>query len=251
MEYQIFCNEESVDAYRRYERFLSQFDHDIPREKLYSNPRVLLEEIEYLENENLGLIARCEELTGKRDRNVQTLSVGISEAEREQERVESETSSLATVSLIDPRTRQIERATETVDRDLDALSTAIEAHFIKCFKKSADITALMMLERIEVGLEKMYATAARFSPQFVAERQQAIDHARRDDQRRRKQEAQEAEAQKKMKAALDRAKQPIRRVEGRPLYPKMLPATPVRKDTDTGLQEDEIREMLLYAPFEG
>jgi hypothetical protein len=104
----------------------------------------------------------------------------------------------------------------------------------------------MMLERLENELERMYAATVRLSPQYLAEKQMAIDRARREEQRRQKQKTQELEQQRKMKAALERSTQPIHQRVGRPINPRMLPMSLAHHDVDMRQQDEQIQEELLF-----
>jgi hypothetical protein len=246
MEYQSGCDEEAVETYRRYDRFLRRFDDKMSRDELYRRPDLLRDEIESLETENLRLIERCDELSSERDRNVLCLNGEIASADAERDVIVEQTDSLPTVELVDARTQCIAHETDVVDQDLNGLTGLIERYYRECFKKSADITALMMLDRLEIELEKMYAITAKLSQQYLAEKQLAIDRSRREELRRKKQEAQEIEQQRKMKAALERSVLPIHQRTGRPVNARMLPGSSAHHNVDLKQQDEQIQEQLLF-----
>jgi hypothetical protein len=250
MQYELFNMEENMEALRRFDQFLCRFDVSMNRADLYQNPSLLLDEISLLENENLRLIERCDALADERENSVHRLERQIQAAEDESEKIREKGLSLPNVGLIDMRTHYVTRDTETADRMLGGLTHMVEKYFRNCFKKSADITALMMLERMENELEVMYATAARLSQAYLAEKQASIDKARREEQRRQKQEAQELEQQRKMKAALERSVQPIHQRVGRPLVARMWPESSTKKNLSKKEEEDEAQEQLLYGELE-
>jgi hypothetical protein len=202
--------------------------------------------MESLERENLRLIERCDELVTERVRAVCLLEAKISDADKERHKVEEQAEGLEMVHPIDVRTQAITRDTEAVDRELHALTQMVEKYYGECFRKSADLSAMMMLERLEIELEKMYAITAKMSQQWLAEKQMAIERGRREELRRKKQEAQALEAQRKMKAALERATQPIHQRVTRPLNLRMLPTSYVHHDVDLRLQDEQIQEELLF-----
>jgi hypothetical protein len=250
MEYNLFSNEESIESYRRYDIFVQKFTEGRDRAEVFSDPEVLLEEIEALEVENLCLIEICSDLTNERDRDVANINVSIGITDGDRAAVETQTESLEHVELIDLRTQIIAKETETVDRELTRLTRLIESYYLECFKKSSDINALTMLERMELELERMYAYAAKLSPQYLAEKQKSIEKLRREEQRRKKQEALAKEQQRKMKAALERSVQPIHRQEGRPLHRRMLPSAETKQDVGMNEQTEQLQEILLFGPLE-
>jgi hypothetical protein len=154
---------------------------------------VLLEEIECLEIKNLQLIERCDEINHEIDGMVMRLGGEVTKTDREREQIMTQTATMPVVELVNPRTNQITKETEAIDCDVTTLSKMIELHYRECFKKSVDITALTMLKRLEIEIEKIYAVTLKISQQFLAEKQSRINKARREEQRRKKQETQELE----------------------------------------------------------
>lgn len=250
MERDLNTNEEVVEQYRRYEAFLKKFDADIPRKRLYSHPQVLLQEMEALENENLFLIQKCSELSNNRDRGVSLIEEELTKALRETDSVMAQQSRLKNVALMDTRTEQIARDSDTVDSELARLTKLIRSSYIECFNKKADITALMMLERLENEMEQMYHIAETIPQQLVMEKQSVIDKARREEKRRQKQEAQEREAHKKMMAALDRSRKPVNKRAGRPLMTRLVPIAAGRHNRDIKKHDDELHEKFLFGEIE-
>jgi hypothetical protein len=189
LESDIFTMEERVESLRKFDQFLCRFDESMTRSELYQNPSLLLDEIALLETEKLRLFERCDELGSEQERTLQTLNRGIAEAEQESAEIQTREQRLPTVEVIDTRALPVARDTENADRVLTMLTRLVDTYFHNCFKKSADIGALMMLERMEVELEQMYVTVSKLSPQYLMEKQTEIDRSRREEQRRQKQEA--------------------------------------------------------------
>jgi hypothetical protein len=246
LESDVFTMEERVESLRKFDQFLCRFDDSMTRTMLYQNPSLLLDEIALLETENLRLFERCDELGSERERTMQTLNRGIAEAEQESAEIHTRGQRLPAVELIDMRALQVARDTENADRVLAMLTRLVDTYFHNCFKKSADIGALMMLERMEVELETMYTTVAKLSPQYLMEKQTAIDRSRREEQRRQKQAAHALEQQRKMKASLERSVMPIHMRVGRPLMPRMWPENTTKKDTSRKEQDGQIQDQLLF-----
>jgi flagellar biosynthesis GTPase FlhF len=199
-----------------------------------------------LEGENLRLIERCAELAGERDRSVAQLGAEIAAAERECAGLAQQTGGLAAVPLVDTRAQAIARDTDAVERDLGELTRVVERFYRGCFKKSADVTAVMMLTQMEMELERMYAVTAKLPQQYISEKQTAIDRLKREESRRKKQEAQELEQQRKIKAAFERSVQPIHQRMERPLNPRILPTSMARHSVDQRDQDEEIQDQMLF-----
>jgi hypothetical protein len=250
MKYQIDVNEEMAEACHRFDRFLSQYDELIPRKKLYENPKYIIDEIIRKENENLLLIEWCSELTNEKDRNVQEFSAQVKHTDEATGKLKDQIDSLKVADLIDPRTGQVTRETEIADRELDRLMRIVSRYYANCFKKSADITALMMLERIEIALEDLYKIADRLDPQYLVEKQMLRDRSRREDQRRVKQELMAKEAQRKIKAALERSQKPVKRRLGRPLVGRSQLCGFEKHADGNDSKGDEAEEALLFGAME-
>jgi hypothetical protein len=250
MEYDLFCNEEHVESCRRYDRFLQKFDGKYDRAEILNDRNLILGELEYLENDNLTLITRCIEMSGKLDRSATRLSTDLAAAERRCEEIRKDEEALEAVRPLDTRRTHIARDTDVLDRELWQMSKLVEKYFTECFKKDAGISALEMLTKLETELERMYQCTENLSPQFLAEKRLAIEKARRETQRRKKQEQWAIDQQKKMKAAIDRSKQPIHKRTGRPLNARVLPSTMNHKDVNMKQYEDELQEYMLYGPLD-
>jgi hypothetical protein len=193
---------------------------------------------------------KCGDLIHKRDRNVRQIQDQIDETSGEEADVVRQADMIPSVREMDTRAQIVARETDVVDLELSRLFRIIQKHYLECFKKSSDISALNMLERMELDLEKMYSQASKLNPQYLTEKQNAIAKTRREKQRREKQEAQEKEQQRKMRAALERSVQPIKKRQGRPLLMRMLPTTGPRHGEDNREQDEQLQEALLFGPLE-
>jgi hypothetical protein len=249
MEYDISMDEESIESFRRFGQFMKKFETKVPPDRLYSDTSIILDEIDALENENLALMEKCGDMISETHRNVERIQGRIDETTNERMDMIQQTEMIPSVPLMDTRAQIIARETEVIDAEISRLFRIVQGYYLECFKKSADIGALTMLEKMENELEKMYSHASKLSPQYLAEKQNAIAKSRREKQRREKQEAQEREQQRKMKAALERSTKPVKKRQGRPVLERMVPIKVSRHGVDRREQEEQITEALLFGPI--
>ena len=125
---------------------------------------------------------------------------------------------------------------------------------MKCFKIESYSSSISQLEKIENELENLYRQIKKIDPKFVHEKQSIRDKERREKLKRDRQEKEAQEQRMKKEQAIERAKKPIKKKTGRPLYPRTK-LMKVRKEDDdrTWLlrQEQERVEKLLYGPLHG
>jgi hypothetical protein len=248
--YQIDLNEELTESFLKFDKFLSQYDEVIPREQLYQNPKFIVDEIIHKENQNRLLIEWFTELSGEKDRNIRDISEKVEHTTIETSKLNEIIDSLKVDDLIDMRTGPVSRDTEIADRELERLSQIVSKYYSNCFRKSADISAIMMLERLENELESLYKIADRLNPQYLAEKQTLRDRSRREDQRRAKQEFVAKEAQRKIKAALERSQRPVKKHYGRPVIARSR-FCGFEKEASGGVAKgDEVQEAMLFGSIE-
>jgi hypothetical protein len=209
-----------------------------------------LDEIAGLEADNLRLIQLCDEIGSEKERNVMKLKEDIGEAEHQSVKLRGQTNRLRSLTLLDTRAQQIAKDTDNADDILNGLTVLVQKYYRSCFSQTAEINALMMLERLELELEAMYTISASLSPQYLIEKQAAIEKLRREEQRRQKQEAQELEQQRKKKAALERSVQPVHMKVGRPVVPRMWPESGGKRDMQKGQHDEQIQEQMLFGAIE-
>jgi hypothetical protein len=108
------------------------------------------------------------------------------------------------------------RPPAVLDEEVARLSRIVNSCYMECVKKPGELTALMMLEQLELGMYSMSQSMIKIPPKFVAEKQAAMERARREENRAEKLKQQLLEQQNKAILALKRASKPAKRRIGRP-----------------------------------
>ena len=230
---EITRNEILLEEYRPYLEFLQTM---LPMGKtieyFLESRQLLIEELHNLENENLFLVQSCQHLEELLERaadlNDSEIAV-ILENERE----------------VIERIRQIEFPPERnwelppeqkkhvfASEEFRELTALVKKAYVGCFGHDADLDPISLLERLELQLERMYKLSTYVVPEFFEEKQFLKDRERREKTRKQRQEMAEREQRKKIEHAIERAKKPIPKKTGRPLYGRCLPVTVVRRDDE-------------------
>lgn len=250
LESEISRNEETLYSYRNYAEFMKKLT---PSDKkmldYFSQPKVLLDELEKVENENLFLIRHCQELTDEQESGLRTVQSEIDKTDAESNEVIDAMNKLQHVDAVQlTGAGALSKECDTLDAQRRRLSNLVTRTYKHCFGEAADVNTLARLERIENELEKMYHQSAAIDPAFMAAKQSEKDKARRDIQRKEKVERQEKEQKRKLEQALARAQMPIKRRTGRPMVERTLPLKLNRNPVDEKKkqQEEEQQDVFLY-----
>ena len=134
-------------------------------------------------------------------------------------------------------------------QEIRNLALIIEKIYINCFGATADVTPVVMLQRISNKLDDFYQKMDLIDPEYAQNKQAIKDKQRREQQRKEKQEKQEAETKIKMEQALARANKPIKKKTGRPIYGRgVLRKKETKEDLKLlkELKEKKETEKLLY-----
>ncbi|OHT07752.1 hypothetical protein TRFO_23938 [Tritrichomonas foetus] len=251
IENEIAVNEETARAYRNYHSFLKAVELDYDRETLFKNPKLILDELEKLENDNLFLFEKCAKLKYDQERISSKINAEIEKVVDEQNSIygsSSRISNMFNTEIIEnsslPRTPEI----IALDDELARLTIIINDAYAECFGKCADISPLIMLEKIENELEAMFKESKSIPEKEILEKQNAKEKERREKQRIEKQMAQILEQQAKNDAAIQRSKMPIKKRTGRPLVERCIPIK-VCRHVNTRNLDEEYQERLLYGPI--
>ena len=221
IESEITKNEYMLESYRNYADFLKKLapPNTEPMD-VFKDPKQVLDELEKVEMDNLFLIQHCAELTEERENGLTHLNAEIDKTVAEKSSIEESMSKMKQVEeFTGPETIK----STSLDTTLANLTRSVRKAYMECFKVNADISPLAMLERIEIGLEKMYTQSTTIDPKFLTERQSLRDKKRREEQRLAANKKKLEDQKKKAEAALARAKKPIKRRTGRPLNERVLP----------------------------
>lgn len=253
LESEISRNEETLYSYRTYSDFMKKLTP--PDRKMldyFNEPEVLLEELEKVEDENLFLIRHCQELTYAQDAGLKAVQGEIDQTEAESTDVQEAMSKLKQVDEITlGNTGAVARECDDLDAQRRRLANMVTKTYKHCFGESADVNTLTRLERLENELEKMYRQSATIDPAFIAAKQAEKDKVRRDIQRKEKAEQHEREQKRRLDQVIARARMPIKRRTGRPLFERKLPIKVARNQVDRKkkLEEELILEQFLYGPI--
>lgn len=248
VETEIAAHEEDVVRYRAYRDFLMKITANVDREKLQGNPQIILNELEYLENENLFLFEKCSELSNDKDSLFSSVNSEITRAIAESEKMSNTTEVLSkqTIPLVDPQPKLLNSPeVAEIDSELQKLTVYVRNAYADCFGKSTDISPLMMLHRLETELEALYKQSLQLPEKEIIEKQNAKEKERREKQRIEKQMQQILEQQAKNDAAIARSKMPVKKRTGRPLVERKVPVKVTRHVNKKNLDE-EYQEKLLY-----
>ena len=234
---EISKNEEMLESYRNYANFLKKLSPPNKNpEDVFKEPKQVLDELEKVELDNLFLIQHCQELTEAAETGLTQLNTELQSTLQEKEAIQKSMNAMKQVEEF--KGPDVIKSV-SLDQNLAALSKSVRKAYIECFKVNADISPVSMLERIEIGLEKMYNMSQNIDPHFLAERQSLREKKRREEQRQASNKKKLEDQKKKAEAALARAKKPIKRRTGRPLNERVLPVKMHHSVDEKAKQEEE------------
>jgi hypothetical protein len=249
LESEISRNEETLDSYRTYSTFLHRLTpSEADMSGFFTEPTVLLDELENVENENLFLIGYCQEMRDSQDNSVRRMDGSISAMDAETVEIED---AMERLNQIDDLTQLLSLShpeNDELDNSLNLVSQLVRKTYKQCFGDPGDINTLSRLERIENELERLYRQSSNIDASFMNSKQTEKEKARRDIQRREKAEQHERDQKRKLEQALLRAQMPIKRRTGRPVVFRTLPilgATNAAVDQKKQ-EEEQQQDELLY-----
>jgi hypothetical protein len=249
---EITTNEDLLDDYRVYRRFLAGLtpdDHNT--HEFFNEPSKLTDILNFLERGNLILIQACHFYGEKVDDADRHFDAEFERCDELRAIVEEHHRKLALVqALPDAPNDATLTAGARWDLEYERLGEKIERTHRNCFNMRSDMAPLRMLEKIETRFEEFYAKLDQIKPEFIAMKQAQRDKLRREKQRTDKQIAQEAEQKIKIEQAMYRATRPIQKRTGRPLIPRTMPMThhPTEdKAAIAAMREQQRIEALLYS----
>jgi hypothetical protein len=247
MEHELFVNEEALDLYEQLDKLLGSFTGQYSREEIYLQPDLLLDEMQFLEEDDLNLIARCAEISELRDNMKNMIELQIELIDEESKNLIRNGKAVPLISYA-PVSKQPK--TQALETDMNQLLAVIRNYYFQCLQKEADVTALMMLEQLELELSAAYRAISTLPPKFVQEKQFMMEKARREERRAMKLAQKQLEQQAKAKAALERSITPAKRRIGRRLMQRGMLIADQQKAVVTTNQNEQITEELLFGPLE-
>lgn len=246
-------NLETRTAYQNYFKFLSNLTPpDTKMFDFFTNPQVLLDEIEKVENENLFLIQHCHELQYEQETVTSAVKSDIRQTTAESDDLLNAIGKLNKVEQLIFTGEKNTPENESMEKEINKLAKIVTQTYEECFNETADVNTLTRLERIENELEQMYRQLMSIDPEFIKAKQTEKDKKRREEQRKAKAEEQQKEQARKHKQALLRAQMPIKRKTGRPVHERLLPIKLNRNQIDEKqkLIEEQAQDVFLYGDIE-
>jgi chromosome segregation ATPase len=252
---QITKNQATVDDYHRYCEFLQRMTPDGRTPDCLRHPADLVREIDRLESGTLFLLRQCESLGIKVEESIAKVSGRLSRVNADLAEMAGKLAAVPTVAdFAETMTAADVKRAEEIDAELARLRAMIARVHECCLGATGKtIPALLMVERIETGLEDLYARFTRVSPAFADAKQKKKDAERLEQHKLDVAERKVAEQKLKIDAAIERAQMPIFRRTGRPLMRRMLPITVAQNDPERSRAERRERERierLLYGADE-
>jgi hypothetical protein len=239
--------QEQLDRYREYHDFILKLTPDgHTMEEFYSDPLLLAVELDRLHEATLFLINQVTRFAAIRDQNIERITDGLNEAEQE----------LATI----PEVQEIEecaavlsdgnlRASDYADQELRRMTALVARAHRGCFGGMANLSAFVMIEQIETGLEQLHNRVLCLRRSYVQAKQKKKDEERLERQKKETAEKKAADFKLKSDQALERAQKPIKKRTGRPPIKRVLPIRVKQKDPEVFMAEQTERERverLLY-----
>lgn len=249
MRSEILKNLENMEFLAMCQKFLLQVTP--PGEdpaQYYREPKTLLTKIEEMEGENFSIIQHMDEIEQLIERGVTDVSGELEKVAALIEKAQMDLDRMAEVEEMEFPSP----SSEAQDAEIAMIEGLVKNTFVKCFKKESDLSPISQLEKLENELENLYRQIKKIDPHFVHEKQSLRDKERREKQKRDRQEKEAEEQRLKKEQAIERARKPIKRKTGRPLYPRSTLERIQKQDDDRMFlirQEQERVDRLLYGPL--
>jgi hypothetical protein len=247
----ILRNRDLMEDYQGYQAFLRSVTPDgYEPLKFFVEPGDLIEEIEGLQEANRFLVSQCEAVELALEKATDPIVTEMKEADETIRSVSAKMSRSGQRTVVEEGLTEGDmKMAERLDGELGRLSKLIGRVHVSCFGSGGSLPPLLMLERIESGLDDLLNRFERVHPQFAASKQRKKDEERLEKYKLMVAEKKSAEQKLKFEAALERAQMPIKKRSGRPPIKRMLPIGLNRKDPEqwrADQMERERIERLLY-----
>jgi hypothetical protein len=234
--------QDQLDRYREYRDFILRLTPDgHTMEEFYSDPLLLVAELDRLHEATLFLMNQVKRFAAIRDENIKRTADAIDATEQELaaipevEEVEECTEVLSDGNL---------RASDHADQELRRITALVARAHRGCFRGTSNLSAFAMLDQIETGLEQLHNRIRCIKWAFVQAKQRRKDEERLERQKKETTERKAADVKLKSDQALERAQMPIKRRTGKPTIRRMLPIKINRQDPDVFMAEQMERERL-------
>ncbi|PAA74500.1 hypothetical protein BOX15_Mlig025904g2, partial [Macrostomum lignano] len=242
------------------ERFLAEVESDDEEdlELYFSKPQELLQIFTELEESNLNLIQNCQEseetleelrqsnqiLSRRMDRETKTLNEQIDKLNKSIEREESKARELEIKCKLFSFGKL---DAEEQEEMLQSLNGKVEEVYRACFgDNEASISTLQMLTDIENRIEYLFQTLELLPPELVEAAQKSKDKERRLKAREDKKEQERLRQEERVRRALERAKEPPKKYEGRRVMARSNPPAVRKKDDGENERLNREEEEMQY-----
>ena len=101
--------------------------------------------------------------------------------------------------------------------------------------------SILMLTKLEGKLEELLAKMSRLPPEYVKEKEKALEDERRTSMRDEKLAAEASEMQRRLENSIRRSQEPAKKRSGKPLMTRSKPAR--KKKQEDLIDADKLREL--------
>jgi hypothetical protein len=246
---------QKLDTYRSYQQFLQRMTPaGETKESFFNSAEVLIGEMDHLEQRNLFLIQNYETLSVQNEGPITRTSMALGLTEEELRIIEAKRKGVPVIEKKRYRLwpGDISKST-AIENELQQLKIWITRTYVRCIDMEPTDSSLLMLERIEMAIDRLYERIHEVNPVHLQNKQRRQDEIRFEQHRLEVQAKKEADQKQKYAQAVARAKMPIKKRTGRPPMRRMLPITLHRKDPEQSraeLEEKERLDELLYGKLD-
>jgi hypothetical protein len=247
--------EEQLEVYRRYRKFLATLAPDGHScEEFFQDSGWVLGELDRAHQENLLLLRESDAIDEEREAHLDRIGETMAVTEDGLAEMRSRHDGLPTLEeFTETLTEGTIKRSDKLESELSRLRKIVAHSHQKCLGEGGGMPALLMLERIEKGLEDLYDRLSRVKPQFAEAKMKKRDELRLEQHKAAVAAKKAADQRLKYDQAVERAQMPIKKPTGRPPVKRMLPVTVTRADPDKEDAENRERERiekLLYGAEE-
>jgi ribosomal protein S6 len=215
----------------------------------FTKPEQLLQLFADKEERNLFLITnkqeiehQLEELRGEYDNTQAAMTRQTASLEESKQRLhERITAEEAKLDTLQSRLGGSSKGGES-EALLGMLSQRIRSVYETC---GGDLTSnpgsILMLTKLEGKLEELLAKMSRLPPEYVKEKEKALEDERRTSMRDEKLAAEASEMQRRLENSIRRSQEPAKKRSGKPLMTRSKPAR--KKKQEDLIDADKLREL--------
>ena len=211
-----------LDTYRRYDEFLKDMT---PRGyetfEYFKNPQVLIDDFATLEEANRSLFQDIQYYENIVKRDEEKFATKCGKVDESITMMKNQISKIPTVTPFPNPSESHYKEFDDKTKELDYFSNIIRNTYIKCLNKEDNVTSKVMINRINDRFEEFYRQISSMDHTIVMAQLIEKDKKRCEELKLKQQAAKEAETKIKMEIALQRANRPVKKRNGRLLYPKV------------------------------